>query len=101
MRRSPSKLLFFGFMTVFMLLIVGGFSTNTATAQTPDYPTDFINDGTLFVYASLDRQNLNGSDEANPILINMTGPMELFLQINVSSSQDLTMSGTIVCSSRL
>ena len=96
MRRSPSKLLFFGFMTVFMLLIVGGFSTNTATAQTPDYPTDFIRDDTLFVYASLDGQNLNGSDEASPIVINMDGPMELFLQINISSSVDLNMTGTIV-----
>jgi len=75
---------------------MGGFSTNTATAQTPTFPTDFVNDGTLFVYASLDGQNINGSDEANPIVINMDGPMELYLQINVSSSEDLTMRGTIV-----
>ncbi|MGY5881278.1 MAG: hypothetical protein RTV31_13575 [Candidatus Thorarchaeota archaeon] len=96
MRHSPSKLLFFGFMTVFMLLLVGGLSTNTVSAQTPIYPTDFIRDDTLFVYASLDGQNLNGSDQDNPVEITMDGPMELFLQINVSSTEDLTMSGTIV-----
>ncbi|TFH09477.1 MAG: hypothetical protein E4H14_04400 [Candidatus Thorarchaeota archaeon] len=96
MRRSPSKLLFFGFVTVFMILLVGGLSTNNVTAQPPVFPTDFVNDGTLFVYAGLDGQNVNGSDSSNPIVINMEGPMELYLQINVSSTVDLNMTGTIV-----
>ena len=95
MRRSPSKLLLFGFMTLFMLLLVGGFSTNTVTAQTPVFPTDFVNDGTLFVYAGLDGQNVQDSDDTNPVEINMEGPMEIFLQVNVSSSVDLNMTGTI------
>ncbi|MCK4566282.1 MAG: hypothetical protein KAU48_03135 [Candidatus Thorarchaeota archaeon] len=95
-RRSPSKLLFFGFMALFMILLVGGFSINTATAQTPVFPDDFVNDGTLFVYAGLDGQNVNESGSANPVEINMEGPMELFLQINVSSTVDLNMTGSIV-----
>lgn len=96
MRRSPSKLLFFGFMTLFMVLLVGGFSTNAVTAQTPVFPIDFVNDETLYVYASLDGQNVKNSDSVSPIEINMEGPMELFLQINVSSTVDLNMTGSIV-----
>ncbi len=96
MRRSPSKLLFFGFMTLFMVLFVGGFSTNAVTAQTPVFPIDFVNDETLYVYAALDSQNIKDSGSLNPIEINMEGPMELFLQINVSSTVDLNMTGSIV-----
>jgi len=97
MRRSPSKLLFFGFMTLFVVLLVGGLSTNTTTAQTPVFPTDFVNDSTLFVYAGLDGQNVKDSGSANPITINMEGPMEIFLQIEVNETltQDLNMTGTI------
>lgn len=96
MRRSPSKLLFFGFMTLFMVLLVGGFSTNAVTAQTPVFPIDFVNDETLYVYASLDGQNIKDSNDINPVEINMEDPMEIFLQINVSSSVDLNMSGSII-----
>jgi len=96
MRHSPSKMLFFGFMTLFMVLFVGGISTTT-TAQTPVFPTDFVNDKTLFVYAGLDGQNVKFSDDTNPILINMEGPMDLFLQIEVNDTltQNLNMTGTI------
>ena len=96
MRRSPSKLLFFGFMTLFMVLLVGGFSTNAVSAQTPVFPIDFVNDETLYVYASLDGQNIKDSNDINPVEINMEDPMEIFLQINVSSSVDLNMSGSII-----
>lgn len=77
-----------------MVLFVGGISTTT-TAQS--FPTDFVNDKTLFVYAGLDGQNVKFSDDTNPILINMEGPMELFLQIEVNDTltQDLNMTGTI------
>ena len=83
-------------MALFMVILVGGLSTNTATAQPPVFPTDFVNDGTLFVFAALDGQNVNESGSANPIEINMEGPMELFLQVNVSSAVDLNMTGTII-----
>ncbi|MHA1575856.1 MAG: hypothetical protein ACTSU3_00705, partial [Candidatus Thorarchaeota archaeon] len=98
MRRSPSKLLFFGFLTLFMVLLIGGLSTNNATAQTPVFPTDFVNDQTLFVYAGLDGQNVKDSGSGNPIVINMEGPMEIFLQIelNETLTQDMNMTGTIV-----
>lgn len=98
MRRSSSKLLFFGFIALFMVLLVGGFSTNAITAQTLEFPDDFVNDNTLFVYAGLDGQNVKDSGSTNPIEINMEGPMELFLQINVSETltQDINMTGTII-----
>jgi len=95
MRRSPSKLLFFGFMAIFLVLMVGGYSTQTTTAQIPVTAAEFVNDGVLFVYASLDNHNVKTTDFANPIEINMTGPMVLFLQINVTSSVDLNMTGSI------
>jgi len=97
MRRSPSKLLFFGFMTLFLVLLVGGFATNTTTAQDPDFPTDFVNDSTLFVYAGLDGYNVKDSNSSNPIPINMEGPMEisLIIELNETLTQDLNMTGTI------
>ena len=81
-----------------MVLLIGGLSTNNATAQTPVFPTDFVNDQTLFVYAGLDGQNVKESGSDNPIVINMEGPMELFLQIelNETLTQDMNMTGTIV-----
>jgi len=99
MRRSPSKLLFFGFMAIFLIMMIGGFAAQPVTAQTPIpvSPTTFVNDGTLFVYASLDGKNLKDSGESDPVLINMEDPMVLYLQINVSDSltQNLNMSGSI------
>jgi len=98
MRRSPSKLLFFGFMALFMLLLVGGFSTNAVTAQTPVFPTDYLHDDNLYVYAGLDGQNVIESNSTNPIGINMEGPMELVLRVNISDTltSDLNMTGSIV-----
>ncbi|MHA1390533.1 MAG: hypothetical protein ACTSR9_19125, partial [Candidatus Thorarchaeota archaeon] len=97
MRRSPSKLLFFGFMTLFLVLLIGGFNPQATTAQIPVTDADFVNDGTLFVYASLDGKNLKDSPQGDPVIINMNDPMVLYLQINVSDTltQNLNMSGSI------
>ncbi|TFG25961.1 hypothetical protein EU528_15170 [Candidatus Thorarchaeota archaeon] len=97
MRRSPSKLLLFGFMALFLMLMIGGYSPQTVSAQIPVTDADFVNDGTLFVYASLDGQNLKEAGQTDPIIINMDDPMVLYLQINVSDTltQNLNMSGTI------
>ncbi len=97
MRRSPSKLLFIGFMTLFLVMMIGGYSSPTTTAQIPVTDADFVNDGTLYVYASLDGKNLKDSPQGDPVIINMEDPMILYLQINVSESltQDLNMSGSI------
>jgi len=97
MRRSPSKLLFFGFMTLFLVLLIGGYSPQATTAQIPVTDAEFVNDGTLFVYASLDGKNLKDSPQGDPVLINMDDPMILYLQINVNETftQDLNMSGSI------
>ncbi|MHA1422070.1 MAG: hypothetical protein ACTSSD_08240 [Candidatus Thorarchaeota archaeon] len=100
MRRLPSKLLLFGFMTLFLVLLIGGYSLQTSTAQNHNHetdPDDFVNDNTLFVYASLDGTNLKETTQGSPIIIDMDDPMVLYLQINVSQSltQDLNMSGSI------
>lgn len=97
MRRSPSKLLFIGFMTLFLVMMIGGYSSPMTTAQIPVTNADFVNDGTLYVYASLDGKNLKDSPQGDPVIINMEDPMILYLQINVSESltQDLNMSGSI------
>ena len=78
MRRTPSKVLFLG-LFVFALFLY----------------TTFVNDGTLWVYASLDGTNLKTADENNPIKINMDAPMDLYLQINTTSTQNLNMTGKI------
>jgi len=97
MRRSPSKLLFIGFMTLFLVMMIGGYSPPTTTAQVPVSDAEFVNDGTLYVYASLDGKNLKDSPQGDPVIINMEDPMILYLQINVSETltQDLNMSGSI------
>lgn len=91
MRHSPSRLLLIGFMALFLLTMMG--SITTTDAQT--YPNDFINDGTLFVYVSLDGINLKEKSLEDPLAINMEAPMDLFLQLNASGSQTLNVSGTI------
>jgi len=77
--------------------MIGGYSSPTTTAQIPVTDADFVNDGTLYVYASLDGKNLKDSPQGDPVIINMEDPMILYLQINVSESltQDLNMSGSI------
>jgi hypothetical protein len=96
MRRSPSKIAFFGFMTLFLVLLIGGSTLTTTTAQTPNFPDDFLHDSRLYVYIALDGQNLIDADnQATPLEINLENPMLLTLQINVTSPQDLNISGSI------
>jgi len=97
MRRSPSKIVFFGFMTLLLMVLIGGSTLTTTTAQVPVFPTDFLHDDTLYVYAALDGQNVIDADsQSAPLTLNMESPMSLTLQINVTSTQDLNISGTIM-----
>ncbi|MFW9959544.1 MAG: hypothetical protein ACFFDV_00910 [Candidatus Thorarchaeota archaeon] len=97
MRRSPSKIVFFGFMTLLLMVLIGGSILPTTTAQVPVFPTDFLHDDTLYVYAALDGQNLIDADsQSAPLVLNVESPMQLTLQINVTSAQDLNISGTIM-----
>jgi hypothetical protein len=97
MRRSPSKVLFFGFMTLFLAMLILGSTLPTTTAQEPVFPDDFLNDGRLFVYAALNGQNVIDANSASvPLVLDLADPMLLTLQINVTSTQDLNMSGSIV-----
>ncbi len=97
MRRSPSKIVFLGIMTLFLIVLIGGSTLTTTTAQVPVFPTDFLHDDTLYVYAALDGQNVIDADsQAAPLVLNMENPMLLTLQINVTSTQDLNISGTIM-----
>jgi hypothetical protein len=97
MRRSPSKIAFFGFMTLLLVMLIGGFTITTTSAQAPEFPEDFLHDTKLYVYAALDGQNvIDANDTATPLELNMEAPMLLTLQINVTSTQDLNISGTIM-----
>ena len=95
MRRTPSKVLFLGLFVFALFLYTGSNTIPIATAQIPLSNTTFVNDGTLWVYASLDGTNLKTADENNPIKINMDAPMDLYLQINTTSTQNLNMTGKI------
>ncbi len=94
MKQSPSRLLLIGFMTMFLVMIVGG-NVVSVDAQFPD--ADWIEDPTdrLHVLFSLDGQNVKHHDVDNPIELNMEAPMDLFLQINATGSQNLNISGSI------
>jgi hypothetical protein len=78
-------------MALFLITMVG--SITTADAQV--YPDDFIHDDRLFVYISLDDMNIKDYTLGEPLPINMDAPMDLFLQLNASGSENLNMSGTI------
>ena len=91
MRRSPSRLLFIGFMALFLVMMVG--SITTTDAQT--FPDDFLHDDKLYVLISLDGMNVLDYDLDNPLPLNMDAPMDLFLQLNATGSQTLNASGTI------
>lgn len=95
MRRTPSKILLVGITSFILILLMSSYNTTTTSAQIPLSDAEFVNDGTLWVYASLDEKNMKTSGIGNPIEINMVAPMELYLQINVTSTQNLNMSGKI------
>jgi hypothetical protein len=97
MHRSPSKIAFLGFITLLLVMLVAGSTLTTTTAQIPSFPDDFLHDTRLYVYTALDGQNLiDADDQAAPLELNMESPMLLTLQINVTSTQDLNISGTIM-----
>jgi hypothetical protein len=97
MRRSPSRILFFGFATLFLVMLIMGSALPTTTAQEPVFPDDFLHDDTLYVYAALDGQNVIDANSASvPVVLNLVDPMLLTLQINVTSTHDLNISGSIV-----
>ncbi len=79
---------------MFLVMIVGG-TVVSVDAQFPD--ADWIEDPTdrLHVLFSLDGQNVKHHDVDNPIGLNMEAPMDLFLQINATGSQNLNISGSI------
>lgn len=88
-------MLLLGITAFFIVLLVSSYNTTTTTAQIPLSDAEFVNDGRLWVYASLDGENMKTSGIDNPLEINMEGPMELYLQVNVTGTQDLNMSGKI------
>jgi len=92
MKRSPSRLLFIGFMALFLVMMVGNYAT---PVDAQSFPDDFINDGRLYVYAALDGNNLKEYDIDNPITINMEANMTLDLQIDLTGTEHANMSGTI------
>lgn len=92
MRRSPSRLLFIGFMALFLVTMVG--SVNTTDAQGV-YPGDYITDGTLSVYISLDGMSVSDYALGTPLPLNMDAPMTLNLSIISEVSQTLNVSGSI------
>ncbi len=97
MPRSPSKIVFVGFMTLLLVMLVGGSTLTITTAQVPVFPTDFLHDDTLYVYAAFDGQNvIDAYHQSSPLVLNIETPMLLRLQINVTSAHDLNMSGTIM-----
>ena len=67
MRHSASKMLFFGLFVFALLLYIGTYNATIVNAQIPVNDTDFVNDGVLYVYASLDGTNLKTSGEDNPL----------------------------------
>jgi hypothetical protein len=91
MRHSRSRLLLVGLFAVVFVMMFG----NITTTDSQSYPDDFINDGTLFVYISLDEMNIKDYNLSNSLPINMEAPMDLFLQINATGTQTLNVSGSI------
>ncbi|MFX1483407.1 MAG: hypothetical protein ACFFCP_09480 [Promethearchaeota archaeon] len=93
MKRSPSRMLFVGFMALFLVLMIG--TATTVHAQFPD--ADWINDAQdrLHVFITLGGENLKHYDIDNPLTIDMENPMPLHMQINATGTQTLNMSGSI------
>jgi hypothetical protein len=97
MIRSPSKVAFFGFTAFFLAILILGSAFPSVTAQTPDFPDDFLHDNRLYVYAALNGHNvIDANSVSAPLVLDLVDPMLLTLQINVTSMQDLNISGSIV-----
>ena len=89
MRHSPSRLLFIGFMALFLVTMAG--SITTADAQT----SDPIEDGKLSVLITLDGLNFFDYNLTNPLPLNMDEAMYLDMEIANTWTQTLNMSGSI------
>ncbi len=89
MRHSPSRLLFIGFIALFLVTMAG--SITTADAQT----TDPITDGKLSVLITLDGLNFFDYNVTNPLPLNMDEAMYLDMELANIWTQDLNMSGSI------
>ncbi|MHA2198768.1 MAG: hypothetical protein ACXABN_02765, partial [Candidatus Thorarchaeota archaeon] len=94
MKRSPSRLLFLGFMTLFLVMMFVG---NTVTVDAQFSDTDWINsdDDLLHVYLTLGTENVKHHDIGNPLELDMENPMPLYLELHANGTQTLNMSGTI------
>jgi hypothetical protein len=92
MRHSPSRLLFVGFLAFMFVMMAGNITTADAQGA---YPTDYISDGTLSVYFSLDGMNVKDYAIDTPLPINLEAPMTLNLSIIAEGTQTLNVSGTI------
>ena len=68
-----------------------------AQAQTPVFPTDYVNEGDLYVYFALNDDNVMGAmSQTTPIEIDMEDPMTMTLDIVWEGTNDVNMSGKIV-----
>jgi hypothetical protein len=80
---------------MFGVLLIG--SSQVAEAQTPVFPTDYANEGDLYVYFDLNGHNVKSAlTEATAIEIDMEDPMIMTLDIVWDGTNDVNMSGSIV-----
>jgi hypothetical protein len=77
-----------------MFLVMMAGSITTADAQGV-YPDDYITDGTLSVYFSLDGMNVRNHALNNSLPINMDTPMAFNFSIIANGTQTLNVSGAI------
>jgi hypothetical protein len=97
MRRLPSKILFFGFVSLFLVSLILGSVLPTTTAHGPESLDDSLHDENLSVYAALNGRNvLDANSTSIPLVLDLVDPMLLTIQINVTSTHDLNVSGSIV-----
>ncbi len=92
MRRSPSRLLFIGFMTLFIVMMAGSVTTTDAQGV---YPDDYLSDGTLSVYFSLDGMNVLDYSLNDSLPVNMDAPMAFNFTLIAEGTDLLNVSGAI------
>ena len=92
MRHSPSRLLFIGFMFLFLVTMAGSVATTDAQGV---YPDDYLSDGTLSVYFSLDGMNVLDYTLNHSLPINMDAPMAFNFTLIAEGTGHLNVSGKI------
>ncbi|MGD9397807.1 MAG: hypothetical protein PVJ05_15330, partial [Candidatus Thorarchaeota archaeon] len=92
MRHSPSRLLFIGFMFLFLVTMAGSVTKTDAQGV---YPDDYLTDGTLSVYFSLDGMNVLDYDSNTSLPINMDAPMAFNFSLIAEGTDLLNVSGSI------